>query len=252
MDQYTDLHKGVSVAMSFSKRSVVINLRPLGTQTNLSQEVANRLREAIQNGKLLPGTRLVEREIAEQLGISRMPVREAIQQLVEDGLLIKEPRRGAYVHTYSEKELGEISSLRVVLERFVIERVIANWSEQSASRLESIVDAMAQAAKANDIRKVYELDFEFHHMLWTLTDHSLLLEVVAGLRDRINRFLLEATSALSPDAMGAHIEIHRHLLVILNSGDVQAAQEEISHHILLARDRIKAHYAYLDVPSDGR
>jgi DNA-binding GntR family transcriptional regulator len=226
--------------------TTISTLRPLNSQTSLSQEVATRLREAIANGDLPPGARLVEREIAEQLGISRMPVREAIQQLADEGLVIKEVRRGAYVHPYSSAELEEIYSLRVVLERFVVERVITNWTDAESNRLQVVVNEMIEAAEMGNKVRVYELDSIFHETLWEMADHSILLEIVSGLRARIVRFLREATSALSSESLVMHANTHVKLVEVLARGDIVAAQVEISQHILAAKDRIHTYYQYLD------
>jgi DNA-binding GntR family transcriptional regulator len=220
----------------------IAKLRPLTNQSKLSDEAAMYLREAIVNGTLPPGTHLVEQEIAKQLGISRIPVREAIQKLAEEGLVLKEPRKGAYVQPYSDVELEEIYSLRVVLERFVIERVIANWSEQAANQLQKIADSMLKAANAGNKRRVSELDKVFHETLWELAEHNLLLEVVSGLRARITRFLREANIALTPDALTTHAEGHQKLVDILQSGNVETAKTKITLHILGAKNRIKAYY----------
>ncbi len=112
-------------------------VQPVKTRT-FSEEVAERLREAIRNGSLGAGSRLVEQEVAEQLGVSRVPVREAIQMLVEEGMVRKAPHRGAYVYLPTAYEIEEISSLRVVLECFVVERVIQNWNRAHEERLRSI------------------------------------------------------------------------------------------------------------------
>ncbi len=216
-------------------------LRPLDSP-KLSDEAFLILREAIINGKFPPGTRLVEQSLAQQLGISRIPVREAIQQLVDEGLVVKEPRRGAYVQSYSDAELEEVYSLRVVLEGFVIERVMANWSDQARAELQVIVDRMTQAAQAGDKKLVSDLDTKFHETLWELANHQILLEVVSSLRIRITHFLVKANAAISGDAVDAHVQSHQILLDCLNSGDVEAAKAKITEHILGGKRRIKTVY----------
>ena len=152
----------------------------------LAHEVANRLREAIRTGELPLGARLVEREIAARLGVSRIPVREAIYELIEEGLVRKTPNRAAVVHSPTRREIEEICSLRVVLECFVVERVIAAWrapgAPAHAAQLAAHVAAMRQAAAADDIHALIEQDYQFHRRLWEIADHALLLEVVTGLR----------------------------------------------------------------------
>ena len=208
------------------------------SQRTLSNEAAERLRSAIRDGILPPGTRLVERELAKRLGVSRIPVREAIQQLVEEGLVKKVPHRGTFVYAPSYEEFEEIASLRVVLERFVMERVIAHWQPHHEAQLRQIVQEMWRAASQEDRQRVFELDTQFHHTLWQIADHNILLEVVSSLRSRISRFLYEATIALTLPEIETHVAGHEELIEILKNTDVANAKYAITGHILVAKDRI--------------
>jgi DNA-binding GntR family transcriptional regulator len=222
-----------------------VDLSPVQSRT-LANETADRLREAIRTGAFPPGTRLIERDLAERLGVSRIPVREAIQQLVEEGLVQKTPHRGAFVYSPTQSEIEEISSLRVLLERFVIERVIANWLPEHEARLRQIVATMRQAATEDDIQALYAQDYLFHNALWEIADHALLLEVVSGLRARINRFLGEATGLLPASQRDMHVNSHDYLVDIISRGDVEEAQAEITRHVLGAKTRI---LTYCDFPA---
>jgi DNA-binding GntR family transcriptional regulator len=217
-------------------------LNPLSpvSQRTLGDEAAERLRNAIKSGVLPPGARLVERELAGRLGVSRIPIREAIQRLVEEGLVRKIPHRGTFVYTPSYEELEEIASLRVVLERFVVERVMARWQPHHEAQLRQIVQEMWQAASQGNRRRVSELDTQFHYTLWQIADHSILLEVVSSLRSRISRFLYEATIALPLLELEAHVAGHGVLIEVL-SGDVMVAKDAITKHILAAKGRILAY-----------
>ncbi len=221
-------------------------LEPIKQSESLSDEVARRLRGAIKGGDFPPGTHLVEQEIAKQLLVSRMPVRIAIQKLIDEGLVIKEPRRGAFVHTFSSKELNEVYSIRVALERLVVQYALSNWSKQVEAELEGIVGQMRQAASAGDRQKGFVLDSRFHSILWQLSQHSILIEVVSSLRSRISRFLAEANDVLSPTELNMHVEAHQHLVNVLKMGDIERAKDAISDHILDAHERIRNYYSYLD------
>ncbi len=210
---------------------------PLITRT-LSDEVAERLRDAIRSGSIPPGSRLVEQEVAEQLGVSRVPVREAIQMLVDEGMVRKSPHRGAFVFLPTRNEIDEISSLRVVLECFVVERVIQNWNAAHEEALRGIVAAMRVGMQEGNYHVIYEQDYAFHRTLWEIADHSILIEVVSSLRARLSRFLYEAASALSQQHAHRHVDSHDELINILKSGDVAAAQAEITQHILAAKERV--------------
>ena len=210
---------------------------PLKTRT-LSDEVADQLREAVRSGALPSGTRLVEQEMAERLGVSRVPVREAIQTLADEGLIHKSPHRGAFVYLPTRKEIDEISSLRVELECFVVERAVQTWSADDEANLRRIVTKMRAAMLEGDYQRVYEEDYAFHRALWEMADHSILLEVVSSLRSRISRFVYEATTALSQERAHRHVDSHDEMIDILKSGDVPAARAEVTRHILAAKERI--------------
>ena len=225
----------------------MFKLEPITQSENLSDEVAKRLRRAIKGGSLSPGTHLVEQDIAEQLLVSRMPVRVAIQKLIDEGLVIREPRRGAFVHTFSAKELDEVTSIRVALEKLVVQFAIPNWSDAIEAELERIVEQMFAAANDGDKQAIFELDVKFHSALWELSDHAILIEVVSSLRSRISRFLAEANYSVSPTELIQHVEAHQTLLNILRQGDIEQAKEAMAEHILVSQVRIRQHYSYLDL-----
>ncbi len=222
----------------------LLDLTPVEQRT-LSDEAADRLRAAIRNGVLKPGTRLIERDLAERLGMSRIPIREAIQRLVDEGLARKLPHRGAQVYTPTRDEIEEISSLRVVLERFVTERVIERWQPQHEAQLRQIVHAMRQAASQQDLQEVYAQDYRFHLTLWQIAEHSMMLEVLSTLRARISRFLYEANGALTSAELDMHINSHDDLIEVLRSRDIAQAQDAFVGHVVGAKARI---LAYCDLP----
>ncbi len=217
-----------------------IDLTPVEQRT-LSDEAADKLRAAIRSGTLLPGAKLVERDLADRLGMSRIPIREAIQRLIEEGIVRKEPHRSTYVYTPSRQEIEEICSLRVVLERFVVDRVIERWQPEHEQVLRQIVGEMRVASNRRDLQEVYECDYRFHLAMWKIAEHSLMLEVISSLRSRISRFLYEANSTFYQsqiDSLDYHINGHDLLVDVLKSGDPERSKEEITAHVLSARDRI--------------
>jgi DNA-binding GntR family transcriptional regulator len=207
-------------------------------QRTLGDEAADRLRTAIRSGNLRPGERLVERDLAERLGMSRIPIREAIHRLAEEGLVRKLTHRGTFVYAPTLAEIEEISSLRVVLERFVVERVITNWTLVHEARLQQVVEYMRNAAINQDVHGVSDQDYLFHRVLWEIADHRLLLEVVSTLGARINRFLHEANGILTAEQLDAHVIAHEQLIKVLQRGDVLQAQDEMTQHVLSAKSRI--------------
>ena len=215
-------------------------LEPLSELKNLSQQVFERLRDAIIGGRLPPGSRLVERRLAEELRVSHIPVREALARLADEGLVERNARRGSRVATLSLEDLDEISSLRVLLEGFVVIRVQERWNDQAERRLRTIVRKMQDAAADGSSELVRIQDRVFHEALWELAEHRTLLELAAKLRGRINGFLRAATSALSQDELEAHAASHIALLDAIASGSPEQAKQAMAVHIMTATERVHA------------
>ena len=207
---------------------------------NISAKVADELRDAIQDGRLEPGERLVERKLADSLGVSHIPVREALAKLSEEGLVERTPRRGARVARLTEGELQEITALRIVLEQYVARSVQRSWTTRSDQILRRIVRQMVAAAEKEQVESMFALDRRFHETLWELADNRTLLTTVSQLRSRINGFLRAANGSLALDELVEHARSHEALIDALASGDPDRAQAAMADHIEIAADRIHA------------
>ncbi|MHB0856289.1 MAG: GntR family transcriptional regulator [Anaerolineae bacterium] len=208
-------------------------------QRTLADEATERLRSAIRSGTLEPGSRLVEHDLAQRLGMSRIPVREAMQRLAEEGIVIKEPHRGSFVYLPTIKDIEEIASLRAVLEEFVVERVIERWRDEYEPLLRGIVEQMSLAQAHDDHQRMYQTDNDFHSTLWKIADHGILLEIASSLRARISLFLYEAIALnLGTHEYDVNVGGHERLIEMLKTGDLQAAKVHITEHIMTAKDRI--------------
>lgn len=210
---------------------------PLPDQ-NLADAVADRIRAAIWSGQYQPGDRLVERRLAHEFGISHIPLREALARLTEEGLVERLPRRGARVASLTPRMLEEVSSLRVVLEQFVVRRLKDRFTPEAYLELQGIVDRMVKAAEDHDLVRVHEIDQEFHQRLWELTDHALLVELAAQMRSRTSHFYRAAAASLGPDEVRRHADSHQQLLDVIASGDRRAAERAMQHHVEQAAKRI--------------
>ena len=206
---------------------------------NMSEKIAQELRTAIQSGKLKPGERLVERTLATRLGVSHIPIREALGRLADEGLVERTPHRGARVAALSEKELREISSLRIVLEQFVALRAQTAWNEQSEKLLRDIATSMVESSQVGDVDTMFALDRKFHETLWELADHQMLMSTVAQLRGRINGFLRAANDALTSSELAAHAESHFDIIDAIASRDEDRVYLEVARHIEIAAARIR-------------
>jgi DNA-binding GntR family transcriptional regulator len=148
----------------------------LGTLQNkpLRERVVEILRDAILSAELKPGQALIETELAAQLGISRAPLREALQQLNAEGLIEMVPYHGASVKSLTLSDIEELYSLRMLLETFAARRIIERNDAAAAATLRDVFERMLAASETGDVRQVSVIDREFHDALISLSEHSLL------------------------------------------------------------------------------
>lgn len=204
----------------------------------LRDGVISAIEKALIAGHLKPGDRVVEAEIARQTGISRGPIREAIQQLVGEGVLVSQAYRGTFVSKWSARDVAEVYGLRAVLEGYAVRLALKNMDRQHFVELESIIDQMTEHARRGDGETVSQLDIHFHERLYELAGHHLLLQTLAGLRRKI-AMLLTIDRELTPDLEGL-VENHRMLLDSLRSGDPVHAEQVFRQHIVEIGDVLVA------------
>jgi DNA-binding GntR family transcriptional regulator len=169
--------------MTESTNSLHIDNKPL------RERVLDVLRDAIVSGEFKPGQSLVEMDIAAQLGISRAPLREALQILSHEGLVEVTPYRGTVVRTLTRTDIEELYSLRCVLETFALRRVIARNNPQDVALLRARFEDMLAAAQAGDLKQVNNIDRQFHDTLIELSHHSLLATTWNAVSQRVRQVM---------------------------------------------------------------
>jgi DNA-binding GntR family transcriptional regulator len=152
---------------------VAVRLQPLRNKV-LSPEIARTLREAIFNGVLKPGEPIVEATIAEQLDVSRSPLREALFALEREGLVEIRPRRGTYVRNLTDRQIAEIATIRLPLESLALELARRNVTAEGIAVLHKQLDLMIELAKQRRFRELVMAEFDFHKLIWDASDHKLL------------------------------------------------------------------------------
>ncbi len=159
------------------------------TNKPLREQILGILRGAIISGEFKPGQPLVESEIATRLGVSRAPVREALQTLSAEALVDTVPYHGTVVRVLNRRDIVELYSLRAVFETFAIERIIEQDAPNSTAPLRATTDEMLKAAQAGDIKQLTEIDREFHDTLIRLSDHHLLAMSWNGISMRVRQVM---------------------------------------------------------------
>jgi DNA-binding GntR family transcriptional regulator len=197
---------------------------------SLREAVIRLIEEALLNGELQPGDRIVEAEVAQRAGISRGPVREAIRQLVGESILVSYPSRGTFVTQWVPQAVEEAYTLRAVLERFVIQEAIEHITPEDIAQLQVTVDEMDRSARLNDVKALVRLDVRFHEQLYALSGHSLLQRMLSQLRRRL--YCLMAMDQGFADHRDEIAADHQSIIDALKAGDPTTAGEIIADHIL--------------------
>lgn len=141
---------------------------------SLKELALEYLRENIVNGSLEMGQMLSERGISEELGVSKSPVREALAQLSDEGLVIIEPQKGVWVFTLSEAEVAQICDFRQAIEFAAFELAMERNAKALADEMDSVVADMAKAQKKGDMKRYLALDTEFHQLIFKHSDNDYL------------------------------------------------------------------------------
>jgi DNA-binding GntR family transcriptional regulator len=206
-----------------------MNVSLLARQS-LREAIIKLIEEALLTGELQPGSRIVETELAHNAGISRGPVREAIRQLVGEGILVSYPSRGTYITRWTPQAVAEAYSLRATLERLAIQEAIKRITTDDITQLQATVDRMARSASNQDIRALVQLDIRFHEQLYALSGHSLLQEVLARLRRKLYCLMaIDQGYSLHQDEIA---QDHQRIVDALKTGDDTLAGEIIAAHVM--------------------
>jgi DNA-binding GntR family transcriptional regulator len=205
-------------------------------EKSLRDHVTEDIRRAIEAGVLKPGNRLVEADIAAQMGISRAPVREAIRQLEQEGFVTTTPRKGTFIVELERRDIEEIYSLRSALEWLAIKMALPHMDAAEIDNLESIVNEMREAAEARDMSRLVESDMAFHRRIVVLSGHSRLLQDWLRMSTQMRLFFAVKDQLYENPRDIA--ETHQPLIDAFRAHDVEVAQRELSEHIVEAGELV--------------
>ena len=195
----------------------------------LREIVFESLREAIINGHLKPGERLMEIQLADEMGVSRTPVREAIRKLELEGFVVMIPRKGAYVAGISLKDIADVFEIRAALESLAAALAAERITEDELEALERSLVKVAECTEANDLDSLITVDTDFHDILYKASRNDRLVQIVSNLREQIQRFRMSSLS--HPGRMKDALEEHRKLVEALSERNVELARTLAREHI---------------------
>ena len=204
-------------------------LPTISERTSLRERVAESLRAALVSGRMVPGTTYRIPALAEQFGVSATPVREAMLDLVNEGIMSAVPNKGFRVVELSDAELDQITELRRLLEVPTVGDLAGAIDRAAVRRLRSLADAVSDAARRGDVVAYVEADRELHLALLAEAGNPRLVEMVGRLRDQSRLYGLEqlAADGVLVDSAAEHMR----LIDALESGDRRAAERVMAHHL---------------------
>ena len=195
----------------------------------LRDVVFNTLRRAIITGEFAPGERLMEISLANRLGVSRTPVREAIRKLELEGLVIMIPRKGAHVAKITEKSLRDVIEIRCVLEEFAASRACERITEEGKEKLKEAHRQFVEAAQTNDIIDIVEKDEQFHDAIFQATCNDRLITIINNLREQFYRYRMEYVKDIEQHSV--LVTEHEQLLHAIFNQDSETAKQIMRTHL---------------------
>jgi len=199
----------------------------------LREIVFESMREAILNGILEPGERLMEIQLAEEMGVSRTPVREAIRKLELENFVVMIPRKGAYVAGVSSKDVADVFEIRSALEGLAAGLAAERITEDELEQMERVLFFRASEIEM-DLEQFVKSDTDFHALVYKASRNERLIQILANLREQIQRF--RATSLAVPGRHKLAIEEHRMIVEALRNHNSEEAQSLAMAHIVAAEN----------------
>lgn len=196
---------------------------------NLIDIVYNKLRKEILHGKIAPGTRMVETQLAERFETSRTPIREALSMLKNEGLIANSPGGGVTVKESSARDVMEVMGIRKVLEAYALDLAFNKLTVVDIMQLELYLKQARHFVAENDIKAVYEVNTKLHRFIIEKSGDKRLKEVIMGLRESILRYRLATLHY--PGNINTSIENHTKILEAIKSGDKKLAKKYLHDDI---------------------
>jgi DNA-binding GntR family transcriptional regulator len=206
-----------------------MNLKLGGLERTTTPEGVYRvLRAAILDGTVPPGGQLRERDIAEDLGVSRSPLREALSRLEEEGLIVKIPFRGAFVMEVSAQDVAEIASVRLLVEPYAGELALDALRGPERPRLSQTIEDFHRATEQNDLPASIDAHLQFHRLFYDLSGHGVLRGLWNGWETKLRLYL--AVDHRSYSNLHDIADEHERLAAVALEGDMDVFRRELAQH----------------------
>ena len=204
----------------------------------LTEQVADSIRQAIFDGSFGLGDHLNEADIANRLQVSRGPIREALVQLKQEGIVTMKWHRGAYIMQLSAKDVRELSSLRTILEVFAIREAAGAATASDLELMSSVLTAMAKASGDRSDFEMIQLDAQFHDRLYRAAHHDRLWNAWSSIRSQVMLSLLVKRHTSNEYYRQEVIAEHQEIFDVIRSRDADACERAIRDHLSGTYDRL--------------
>jgi DNA-binding GntR family transcriptional regulator len=211
----------------------------------LKAHVVERIKEGIISGRYKPGDRLNETHLAREFSVSRIPVREALMHLQEQGLLMNHPRRGMFVNSLSDEDTQRINSVRIVLEAEALKLCRFRLTPKMSTELNALVVQMERWETESQL-DASVLDLEFHSCVWKHSGNSYLEKTLQSMLPVL--FAHRALDAISDELQRWRLNHHRSLLDVIEGNTRQTPEEAIVTHLRMGYNNPER-FSSLGLPS---
>ena len=214
----------------------------------LREIVYEELKRQILKGEIAPGHRMMEVELADDMGVSRTPVREAIRKLELEGLVLMIPRKGAEVAEITEKNMQDVLEVRKALEELSVQLACERITPEQVEEMKMAAEDFRKVLKSGDVTKIAEADVKFHDIIFAATNNQRLITLLNNLREQMYRFRVEYLK--QKECYPQLLEEHDKLIALISGGEVEEACELMGCHIdnqastvsdVIRRDQVEYH-----------
>ncbi len=215
-------------------------LRPLGNRKSAGEHIFEHLKQAIIRGDIPPGSRIVETRIAETMGVSRTPVREAIHKLEREGLLIKQPPSGFTVTGLTREDIEECFGIRAVLEGYAARLATVRHTPEQLKPLIRKNDLFRKHLEKDDLKALPKINTELHNMIYDLSGSPKLIKMINDLKEQILRFreiILQSKTL----ARASHKD-HSDMLAMMQKQCAEEVEKLVREHILRGQTAVLRQY----------
>lgn len=208
----------------------------LENHLSLSDRILTIIEKAILSGSIRPGERLIETELAKNLGISKSPVREALKRLEGDGIVKLEPRRGYFVRDIGRKSIEEFFDTMFIIEPTSAVISLKKKSETVCSEIDELLRNMERCLRKKDYESYRALNDQFHGLFHDLTDNEWLIKISQMLRKQA--YILRSLSLYTKDRFSSSIKEHQAIADAYKKGDEKLLEKAVKNHLTMFKENI--------------